>query len=193
MRTRALAVLLSIGLCAGLLADGFAASPKADCLDGPTAQFGRYIGDWQITDQTLKRDGSGWEPGAGARWIFECIGGGTAVQDFWMPTSGQFGTNLRRYNPERALWEIVWTASTLPGLQRIEASLQPDDSLLMTILDPLPDPPRRIIFYPPDDSGWDWVQQMSFDGGETWVDVYKIRAMPHPAEANRPSPEDRQE
>ena len=44
--------------------------------------------------------GSGWGPGTGARWIFSCVGDGIAVQDFWMPNAGGFGTNLRTYNPD---------------------------------------------------------------------------------------------
>ncbi len=27
------------------------------CLTGPMAQFGRYIGDWNMTDWTLSQDG----------------------------------------------------------------------------------------------------------------------------------------
>ncbi|MEL7538946.1 MAG: hypothetical protein AAFX44_06145 [Pseudomonadota bacterium] len=160
------------------VADWTSASPQDACMEGPTAQFGRYIGDWKITDTVLKQDGSAWQPGAGARWVFQCVGDGTAVQDYWMPAGGGFGTNLRRYNAERERWEIIWSANTLPGLMQIEAEQQDDGSLLMTILSPQQTPPRRIIFYPPDDGGWNWVQQMSFDQEKTWIDVYKIRATP---------------
>lgn len=172
-------VLCALALCTPhALSDYSSASPKAACLEGPVAQFGRYIGDWKITDESLKQDGSGWQPGKGARWIFQCIGDGTAVQDYWLPNGGGFGSNLRRYNAERELWEIAWTAGALPGLMQIEAQRQDDDSLLMTILAPVQTPPRRIRFLPPDESGWNWVQQMSFDEGKSWVDVYKIRATP---------------
>ena len=53
---------------------------------------------------------------------------------------------------------------------------QEDGSILMNILSPEQNPPRRIIFFEPDATGWNWVQQWSFDAGETWVDVYRIRA-----------------
>lgn len=146
------------------------------CLDGPVAQFGRYVGDWKIEDEVLARDGSGWGPGKGARWTFECVGGGLAIQDYWVPSGGGFGTNLRRFNPETETWEIVWAAKALNGLMHIVAKQQADGSILMNIVSPEQDPPRRIIFFPPDDTGWNWVQQWSFDGGETWNDVYRIRA-----------------
>lgn len=146
------------------------------CMDGSLAQFGRYVGDWHIDDEVLARDGSGWGPGKGARWIFECIGDGLAVQDYWIASGGGFGTNLRSYNPETESWEIVWAAKALNGLMHIRAKQQADGSILMNIVSPKQDPPRRIIFFPPDDTGWNWVQQWSFDGGETWNDVYRIRA-----------------
>lgn len=153
-----------------------------DCMEGPMAQFGRYIGDWKIIDETLARDGSKWSPGKGARWRFECVGNGTAVQDFWMPKGGGFGTNLRTYNPDTESWEIVWAANNLKGLSHISAKQNENGDIVMDILKPVQNPPRRIIFYAPDDEGWSWAQQWSLDGGETWFDVYRIRAVPFDAE-----------
>ena len=60
----------------------------------------------------------------------------------------------------------------------IAATQQDDGSILMDIVSPVQDPPRRIIFFPPDENGWNWAQQWSMDGGETWFDVYRIRATP---------------
>jgi len=147
-----------------------------DCMEGPMAQFGRYVGDWKIEDETLARDGSGWSPGKGARWIFECIGDGTAVQDFWMPNGGGYGTNLRTYNPDTRAWEIVWAAQKVNGLTHIAAKQDDDGNIVMNILKPVQDPPRQIVFFVPDENGWSWVQRWSFDGGENWTDVYRIRA-----------------
>lgn len=142
------------------------------------AQFGRYIGDWRITDETLARDGSAWGPGTGERWIFECIGNGVAVQDYWLPQGGTFGTNLRTYNPDSGKWEIVWAANGLNGLMQITAELNDENNVVMHILSPTFPQQRRIIFFEPDDEGWSWVQQWSFDDGATWIDVYRIRATP---------------
>lgn len=148
------------------------------CMQGPMAQFGRYVGDWKITDQSLAQDGSGWQPGNGARWIFECIGDGVAVQDYWHPNNGGYGTNLRTYNPDTGKWEIVWAAGRQNGLMHISAELQEDGSVLMDVLKPEQPQPRRITFMPPDENGWDWVMEWSFDDGETWTAVYRIRATP---------------
>ena len=95
-----------------------------------------------------------------------------------MPNAGGFGTNLRTYNPDTESWEIVWTATKLNGLMHISARQSDDGDIVMDILKPVQDPPRRIIFFEPDESGWDWVMQMSFDAGENWTDVYRIKATP---------------
>jgi hypothetical protein len=155
------------------------------CMEGPMAQFGRYVGDWKIDDETLAQDGSGWGPGKGARWIFECIGDGTAVQDFWHPNGGGYGTNLRTYNPDTGKWEIVWATGALNGLMHISAEQDADGNIKMAILKPEQNPPRRITFMPPHDNGWDWVMEMSMDGGETWTAVYKIKATPWVASDQR--------
>jgi hypothetical protein len=154
------------------------------CMEGPMAQFGQYIGDWKITDEAFAQDGSGWAPGKGARWIFKCIGDGTAVQDFWHPNGGGYGTNLRSYNPDTETWEIVWTATSLNGLTHISAKAQDDGSIRMDYVKPEQNPPRRITFLPMTESGWDWVMEMSFDGGENWTAVYKITATPWAGEAD---------
>jgi len=149
------------------------------CQSGPMAQFGRYVGDWNIEDQSLSQeDGKTWSPGKGARWNFTCVGDGIAVQDFWMPNGGGKGTNLRIYNPETESWDIVWTATGAPGTMNINAKQQEGGEILMNILSPVQNPPRRIIFWPPTEDGWDWSMQMSFDGEKTWADVYKIKATP---------------
>ena len=149
-------------------------------MQGPMAQFGRYVGDWKIDDEQLAQDGSEWLPGQGARWVFECIGDGTAIQDFWMPNSGGYGTNLRTYNPDSDEWEIVWAAQSQKGLMHISASQNDDGNVIMNVLKPEQDPARRITFFVPNEDGWKWTMEWSFDGGETWTPVYRIKASPWP-------------
>ena len=154
------------------------------CLEGPVEQFGRYIGDWKIEDESRAQDGSGWEPSTGARWIFECVGDGLAVQDYWMPNNGGYGTNLRIYNPDTGAWEIVWTARSLNGFMHISAEQNDAGDIVMDILSPEQPQPRRINFHTPDDDGWDWVMEWSFDEGATWTPVYRIRATPWTAQSD---------
>lgn len=152
------------------------------CLTGPTEQFGRYIGDWNIEDEGLQQDGVTWQPGNGARWLFTCVGNGIAVQDFWMPngTDGtpapRVGTNLRIYDPKKEQWDIVWTATNAPGTMQISAKETDAGAILMNIISPTQTPPRRITFLPPTEAGWNWV--MEIQQGEAWTPVYKIKATP---------------
>ena len=150
----------------------------AACMEGPMSQFGRYVGDWKIEDERRAQDGSGWGPGKGARWIFKCVADGAVVQDYWFPNGGGFGTNLRIYNPDSGSWEIVWTAKRQNGLMHISAKANGEGNVVMDILSPEQNPPRRIIFYTPHENSWHWAQERSFDGGETWVEVYRIKATP---------------
>lgn len=145
------------------------------CMEGPLAQFGRYIGDWNIEDSQLSKDGQEWLPGEGARWIFSCLGNGTAIQDFWLPTNGNVGTNLRTFDPESGTWEIAWAIDTAPGFAHIQARQDDDGNIVMHYKAPLPEPPRRITFFPPDDGGWNWKLEFMLDG-ENWTEVYRIRA-----------------
>ena len=146
------------------------------CMAGPLAQFGRYVGSWDVADSRLSQDGGGWLPGDGARWNFVCIGNGTAIQDFWMPADGNVGTNLRTYNADTASWDIAWAIGTQPGFAHIEAKQDESGNIVMHYKSPPQDPPRRITFYPPDADGWNWTLEFSFDGGATWTEVYRIRA-----------------
>lgn len=150
---------------------------KAACMNGPMAEFGQYIGDWDIHDSQLSQDTGEWTDGAGAQWNFVCLGNGSAVQDFWIPNNSDFvGTNLRTYNEETSSWDIAWTIDPMPGFAHIQAKLQDDGSIVMNYKSPVPDPIRRITFFPPDANGWNWKLEVSSDAGLNWTEVYRIKA-----------------
>ncbi|MGI9205007.1 MAG: hypothetical protein ACR2Q3_13415 [Woeseiaceae bacterium] len=154
-------------------------NPNA-CMDGPLAEFGQYIGNWEIKDSRLSQDGSGWKPGAGARWNFVCLGDGTAIQDFWLPTDGPVGTNLRTYNAATASWDIAWAIKGQPGFAHIQAELDDNGNVVMMYKTPIPDPLRKITFFPANAEGWNWMLEVSSDGGENWTEVYRIKASRSP-------------
>jgi len=146
------------------------------CMEGPLAEFGQYIGDWDIDDSQLSQDGSEWTPGAGARWNFVCLGDGTAIQDFWMPNDGPVGTNLRTWNPDAESWDIAWAIKGQPGFAHIQAKMDDDGSIVMRYKSPIPDPLRRITFFPAQADGWKWKLELSSDEGANWTEVYRIQA-----------------
>ena len=146
------------------------------CMQGPLEQFGRYLGNWEIADSQLGQDGETWTPGEGAQWNFACLGNGTAIQDFWMPPDGTVGTNLRTWNPKTESWDVAWAINGLPGFAHIQAKEDDAGNIVMHYKSPVPDPLRRITFFPPDENGWDWTLEFSSDGGESWFAVYRIKA-----------------
>lgn len=158
--------------------DSIPVGPKGACMEGPLAEFGQYIGDWDIEDSQLNQDGSEWTPGAGPKWNFVCLGDGTAIQDFWMPNDGPIGTNLRTWNPSTKSWDIAWAIKGQPGFAHIQAEMADNGNVVMHYKSPVPDPLRRITFFPADADGWNWKLEMSSDKGENWTEVYRIKASP---------------
>lgn len=174
---------LSAALAANTNTDG-SADTLADvgmdktegCLTGPMEQFGRYLGDWDIADEQLSQDGTTWTPGAGARWNFTCLGNGTAIQDFWMPIGGGFGTNLRMYDKATGSWDIAWSNNSTPAMAHISAKEDEAGNIIMHYVAPKPTPARRITFFPPAKNSWNWQLEISTDGEKSWRTVYRIKA-----------------
>lgn len=173
-----IAAIILVMLSTNSLAQSIPVGTQEACMEGPLAQFGQYIGDWDIEDEQLAQDGSGWQKGAGAIWNFVCIGEGTAIQDFWIPNDGPVGTNLRTYNRDTGSWDIAWTIKGMPGpgFAHITAKAQDDGSIVMKYVAPIPKPMRRITFFPATAEAWKWQLEVSSDDGETWTEVYRISA-----------------
>ncbi len=173
-------LLIFVGLFATgtALADssGLPFDNAKSCMQGPLEQFGRYLGNWNIEDSQLGPDGKTWTPGPGARWNFVCLGNGTAIQDFWMPPDGSVGTNLRTWNPNTESWDIAWAVNNAPGFAHIQAEEDDAGNIVMHYKSPLPTPLRRITFFPPDATSWNWKMEFSTDDGDSWFEVYRIRA-----------------
>ncbi|NNF17740.1 MAG: hypothetical protein HKN70_13430 [Gammaproteobacteria bacterium] len=146
------------------------------CMEGPMAQFGQYIGNWNIRSSGLAQDGSGWSDGPEAQWDFTCLGNGTAIQDFWKPAGSPVGTNLRTYNSASGSWDIAWAVGGQPGFAHISATQQDNGEIVMTYISPPQDPPRKITFFPAQANSWKWKLEFSFDGGTTWTEVFRINA-----------------
>jgi hypothetical protein len=174
-----LAILLD-AIPAAAQVESIPVGEKSACMEGPLAQFGQYIGDWDIEDSRLSQDGSEWTPGAGAKWIFVCIGEGTAIQDFWIPHDGPIGTNLRTWDPDAESWEIAWTIKGMAGFAHIQARMNDEGNIVMHYKSPLPDPLRRITFFPAGADGWNWKLEVSNDEGANWINVYRIKASRSP-------------
>ena len=154
----------------------------AACLNGPMRQFGRYVGDWDIAEQ-ISADGINWTPGNGARWKFTCVGGGAAIQDYWVPKASDgfaylkgFGSNFRIYDQENETWDVVWAGPGGPSFTHLTGKMNDQGDIVMYWLSPVQSPPRRITFYKPAADGWDWLLEVQGEDSASWQPIYKIRA-----------------
>lgn len=153
--------------------DSTAMNKIEGCLQGPVAEFGQYVGNWNIVERRLGQDGN-WTEHTGTRWNFKCVGNGIAVQDYWLPANGNAGTNLRVYNSDTKSWDIAWTATATPGMARINAKRQENGDILMHYVTEI-SPNRRITFFPPHDNGWDWQLEIDLPD-QGWTKVLELIA-----------------
>ncbi len=161
----------ALAFCQGF--DSTASNKVDGCLKDPIAQFGKYIGDWNIKERRLGQDGN-WTEHTGTRWNFKCVGDGIAVQDYWLPANGNVGTNLRIYNADTESWDIAWTATATPGMARINAKVQDNGNIVMHYVTEI-SPNRRITFFPPHENGWEWQLELDLpDLG--WTKVLELYA-----------------
>ena len=109
------------------------ANPAAPA--GVRAGFGQLVGPaWSCQGSNLQTDGA-WQDSPGrARWLFQYVLDGHAVQDFWYPpaeSQGPPGTNLRTYDPDSDRWMMVWATSRQAHFDHFEAQVE-DGHIIMT-------------------------------------------------------------
>ncbi len=137
--------------------------------------FEKNLGSWDIRWEALSIE-DGTITGTGdAEWHWFTTLNGYIIQDFWItilpdndfrPT----GTNVRFFDPETNKWTIVWTNNYSPKLQQFEGEVVGDE-FTMYRLDS--DPLMRIRFFDLTGETFRQQQELSIDGGITWVPSFK--------------------
>ncbi len=178
----AIAALVGAASLSGVSPSLFTDPSKGDadaqaraCTEGSVSAFGRYVGSWNFVDSQITPDGT-WVEGQGGEWDFHCLGEGIAIIDLWRPKAGGFGSTMRMLDPEDGTWDIVFTGEGSQAMSHLSGMELPDGSIELHYRKPLHDPRRRITFSAPADNAFDWTLAISRDAGETWTDVYKMRA-----------------
>ncbi len=146
-----------------------------------TASLGRLVGVWDVEQETRNRDGS-WSEASRAEWRWYYILDGHAIQDDWIKppstepdaTRRSFGTNIRIYNPEEERWEMSWIDSNNRKTATYTAIIE-GDTVIMSGRNASGREIRNTFFNISENS-FEWVQQWTFDEGESWVPVSRIRA-----------------
>lgn len=147
------------------------------------AHWGKLVGRWSTTEESLRPDGSGWDPSLGADWNFFWSFDGWGIQDeyFSPPLSDvledestrQRGINLRIYNPIEKKWVLTWLtiASTKPATFTATSN-DTEIVMLADVVNPQGFH-SRITFFDITDTAFEWKLEWSKDQ-QQWTEVYRI-------------------
>lgn len=144
-----------------------------------TMHYGRLVGNWEIKDQSLGKDGK-WVDGPGANWNFYWILGGNAIQDDWIspgyktpaPEKGrQFGTNIRIFNPKSNQWDMAWIANTGKKVDTFKATSNEQSMVAGGVYN---NQPTRISFFDITDKRFSWKMEKQDPKTKEWQAIYKI-------------------
>ena len=188
--TLALAIL-ALGFPSTLLASP---EPLQPCVFGERApqapaeldQFNFLIGNWDIETISRNQDGTWNESGQAAYWEGRWILGGTAISDYWYnsPPTGEGdppgrGMNVRFFRRDlgpKGQWLNMWQHSRLSEVRTLLSEVRNDGLMHMWATSPDTSNQRRMHFVVEPDEAWRRVEERSFDGGESWVEVARIHA-----------------
>jgi hypothetical protein len=157
---------------------------KAEAAPAELLHMGAMIGQWAVTEDAPKQDGSGWEQVSSADWNFYWGMGGWSIYDDYIspPLSTklddenkrQRGTNVRVYNVAQKKWYMSWLTTNSTKPEGFTATS--DDSKVVMLSD---DPYFggqyvRITFFDMKENSFEWYMELSKDGKEGWSEVYRI-------------------
>jgi hypothetical protein len=147
-----------------------------------TEQLGQLAGIWEAEQVKRNRDGSWSEEKSKAEWRWYYILDGHAIQDDWISIEATndsakiyrpVGTNIRIYNAEEKQWHMAWIDKTNRRLASFSAVYE-DGKIIMSGQNAKGRQIRNTFFNITRDS-FDWKQEWTFDKGQSWVEVAKIR------------------
>ncbi|MHA1543653.1 MAG: hypothetical protein ACTSU8_00780 [Alphaproteobacteria bacterium] len=140
--------------------------------------FESNLGSWDIRWEALSTEDGTIAATGNAEWHWFTSLNGYIIQDFWigiLPNNDfrPTGTNVRFFDPETNKWTVVWTNNYNPKLQHFEGEVVGDE-FTMYRLDS--DPLMRIRFFDLTADTFRQQQELSTDGGQTWVPSFKAYA-----------------
>ena len=147
------------------------------------AQWGKLVGRWSTTEESLQQDGSGWAPSAGADWDFMWSFDGWGIQDNYTSpplathlddeSTRQRGINLRIFNPAEKKWVLTWlTPKSVKPATFTAVSTETNIVMFGDVVNPQ-GYHSRITFFDMTDQAFEWKLEWSKDK-ETWFEVHRI-------------------
>jgi hypothetical protein len=178
-----LALTVPLQAAAGDSAGKFVPGSMANGAPPELAQWGKLVGRWSTTEESLQQDGSGWAPSAGADWDFMWAFDGWGIQDNYTSpphatqlddeSTRQRGINLRIFNPAEKKWVLTWlTPTSVKPATFTAVSTDTDIVMFADVLNPQ-GYHRQITFFDMTDQAFEWKLEWSKDN-ETWFEVHRI-------------------
>ena len=145
--------------------------------------FGRLIGTWQCNGANRQPDGTWKDNPAPALWTWFYTLDGNAIQDVWESSAqagGGIGTNLRVFDSESQIWNIVWATTGQRDLAFFSATSQ-DGDLVMTgdqpARKPFPAHSARITFHSVTEASFAWKYEASAPGTTQWAEFSRLECV----------------
>ncbi|MEM7359663.1 MAG: hypothetical protein AAF431_11245 [Pseudomonadota bacterium] len=184
MKNITTSLIVILGIWATSVSAGeFRAGSMAEGAPPELQHWGKLVGQWTTTEESLKRDGSGWQSSKGADWDFFWAYDGWGIQDNYTSPSMSYeledestrvrGTNLRIYNTKEKKWILTWLTPTSTEPNSFTA-LSTDEEVVM--LNEKPNAQgnySRITFFDMTEETFEWKLEWSKDQ-ENWLEVYRI-------------------
>ena len=146
-------------------------------------QFGQLVGSWQCTGENLQQDGTWQESPGVSTWEWYYVLDGYAVQDVWLPDTeanpnASQGTNLRTFDPETGIWDVVWTTQNVPTIEKYRAAYRNDEAHIHAerpATKVFPSHLMHITFHNISDGHFDWKYEASgLTDGQNWQEQARL-------------------
>lgn len=156
--------------------------PVPDAPEAVQQQYGQLVGHWLCESESRQQDGTWQKSPNKATWSWYYVLDGYAVQDVWQP-SGQspgaaMGTNLRSYDAENNIWNVVWTTTSNPTLEQYRSAYR-NGELHIYAERPasasFPSHLMHITFHNISDDHFDWKYESSgLTDGQNWTEFSRL-------------------
>lgn len=140
--------------------------------------FDKLIGTWEIKQSIRNQDGTWEEKTEKHKWKFYTILNGEAIQDDWITVESEgkeftTGTNIRIFNSEENQWYMAWIDKTNRRTAVFTAKNE-NGNVIMEGANPTGRQVRNT-FYNISENNFNWKQEWTFDNGQNWVEVVRIK------------------
>jgi hypothetical protein len=145
-----------------------------------TQQFAFLLGEHEVTLHAWT--GSAWTPPrpVNAHWRGWYGLSGAAIYDEWVdpaPNTGGLGVNVRIYDPEEAVWKMMWVSTTGMQVQDLRAEMRGG---VLTMWQVYPERPGwKAEFEVLDDDRWARVSYQQDEAG-AWQPQFRLVATRQP-------------